>query len=1695
MFLNSWLSSFCSRSVLRSQRSLSSLSRRTSRSRRHATEQLENRTLLTVTSVLNGTELSVFSDAGESLVVGRDSSTGFVTVTADGAPVTGLSFTNASTLTSLRVLTGSDDDSIDLSQLNAIDFASLTSIVVDSDDGDDLLTGSADFVETFIAGDGNDTLSGLGGNDLLFGGDGNDLLVGAAGNEQLDGGDGDDTISGGDGDDSITGGDGDDSITGGDGNDTVHAGQGQDTVDGGIGTDSILGEAGNDSLLGGDGDDVLLGGSEHDSLFGGAGADLLNGQGGRDFLSGEDGNDTLTGGNSGDSLDGGAGNDVLNGNGGNDTIRGGSGNDRGLGGGGRDLVDGNSGNDTLNGQGNDDTVLGGGGFDVLFGGSGSDLVSSGFDVSTILMSISDSSITEGNAGTTSISFDVNLSAASTSTITVDFATSNGTASAPSDYTAASGTLTFAAGVVTQSITVGVVSDTATEQDEVFSVTLTNAVGAVLNDDTALATILDDDAAVPLINPQTALETVTVFLSSNASDFGLTADDVANFIVTDQVVTDHNGVTHVYLRQTHQGLPIVGADINVNVASDGSVLSVHSSFVPDVASLNLSASPAMTADEAFVSLGLELAEFVHDSHHTHELITETGTGLGADGEVLAEPIVADDPGQFEVDPDESLSLVRTQFEDRLQWAKTDNGGIELVWTINAQTQDFPGWYDSSISAGTGELISTEDWVAHASYNVFTVDTEGPLYAPRSLEVDPQDPVASPFGWHDTNGVAGPEFTDTRGNNVFAQPAQDDNPIFLFLTNGFGTGPRPDGGGGLNFDFPFDDTMPPSTYVPALTTNLFYTNNAIHDILYQYGFDEASGNFQFNNYGNGGAGGDQVSANALAGSNLGFFNNAFMATPPDGTPPTMAMFEFNLTTPNRTSDVENGIIIHEYVHGLTNRLTGGAMNAGALNDLQSGGMGEGWSDWYALMFTQQAGDQANDARPIGNYVLGQPQSGAGIRRQPYSFDMSVNTQTLGDFNASNQVHNAGELWASALWDMNWLLIDGIGEPDCNGTLTPGLGFDPDLINGTGGNNLALQLVTDALKLQPANPSYLDARDAVLQADMINNNGANQRAIWTAFARRGFGFSASAGADANSTVVVEAFDMPPELGRIQFDALQYTSGDVVGITVCDADAITMGNTLMIDVATSEGDMEQVTLTRTMGLAPTFFGTIPLQRGATTVGNSVLDLDSENSLLSATYVDQDNGASVVVTLQALAAAADSLGDTLDGGSGRDTLISGSGDDSINGGSGNDSINSGPGNDTILGGAGRDSIDGGTGDDVIDGQGGNDRIDAGSGANEIIWTGSGAGDDVAVQADGFQRLTVQGNSSANSFSVSVVNELLVVSEGGASFTLNEDISRVSIFGDGGDDTVTVSGSLVDVQPLHLIINGDNGNDTLTANGVRLGSVRLSFHGGDGDDIISGSDDRDMVDGGLGNDLISGNDGNDMLMGGDGRDTISGGSGTDTVFGNAGNDNLSGDAGEDSLIGGFGDDFLNGNDDNDTLEGGFGNDTLSGSAGDDSVEGNQGRDTVQGGSGNDTLKGGTEADLIRGQGGNDSIQGGDGDDTIFGDAGNDVIDAGDGNDSVQGNNGNDIIDGGDGQDTLLGGGGKDSILGGNGNDALNGASGADLLFGGEGNDSLRGKSGTDRFNSGEGIDTLPDLGAGESDDSNLTLSLSIVEALLALNGV
>ncbi|MDP6468429.1 MAG: M36 family metallopeptidase [Pirellulaceae bacterium] len=613
-----------------------------------------------------------------------------------------------------------------------------------------------------------------------------------------------------------------------------------------------------------------------------------------------------------------------------------------------------------------------------------------------------------------------------------------------------------------------------------------------------------------------------YLRQNASRFGLNSSDMEDAIVKSQYRSENTGVTHIALRQTHNDLEVQAADILVNVMSDGRILDVSSTFVPNLASAGVNgAQTSVGAAAAFSQFAQEFG---------FELDSEPRV-VDFEGGAASKTILS------------TGGLAERNVVAELVYVPIDDGGqpgIELAWSLNVQMLRQNHWYSASMSAEGGGNLYFEDWVCNASYNALPIPNESPLDGTgREIIVDPHDPEQSPFGWHDADGRPGPEFPDTRGNNVDAREDRANN---SGTTGNPAPTNRPNGGANLNFDFPLDLAQSPVGYTDASITNLFVWTNIAHDIFGKAGFTEDAGNFQATNYTRRGLEGDPVLAlGQVADDGLVAGNNAFFATPPDGLQPTMSMFTIDLDlsdfivdsantggipptySPRRDFDFAPDVIIHEYGHGVTNRLTGGPANAGALNALQSGGMGEGWSDYFGLHVLQRPTDQKNDAYPVGSYVMGpNPLTNTGIRRFPYSFDMGINPLTYAEFNGggfaipNDEVHNSGEIWAQTLWDMQWLLIDKYG-------------YDPDVYNGTGGNNLAFQLVMTGLTLQPANPSFLEARDAILRADFIENQGVNHKEIWEAFARRGMGFSAdddltNGPIAATSNQVQAAFDMPP-------------------------------------------------------------------------------------------------------------------------------------------------------------------------------------------------------------------------------------------------------------------------------------------------------------------------------------------------------------------------------------------------------------------------------------------------------------------------------------------------------------------------------------------------------------------------------------------
>lgn len=258
--------------------------------------------------------------------------------------------------------------------------------------------------------------------------------------------------------------------------------------------------------------------------------------------------------------------------------------------------------------------------------------------------------------------------------------------------------------------------------------------------------------------------------------------------------------------------------------------------------------------------------------------------------------------------------------------------------------------------------------------------------------------------------------------------------------------------------------------------------------------------------------------------------------------------------KDASLDNGIIAHEYGHGISNRLTGTGSSCLAYSTSNEQ-MGEGWSDFFAMMVTNRPGDNASVPRGIGSFTSGEGINGAGIRPARYSPDFAVNNYTYGRTNGMKvngsifgiaitvpDVHSIGFIWASMLWDLNWKYVDKYGY---NSNV---------LADPNSGSARVLQLVMDALKLQPCNPTFVQGRDAILAADQAKTNGENKCMIWKVFAKRGLGVNAAPGGlnglfiGANQPAPdlsdqVEDFTIPAECGVL---AVNEASSNSKGISI---------------------------------------------------------------------------------------------------------------------------------------------------------------------------------------------------------------------------------------------------------------------------------------------------------------------------------------------------------------------------------------------------------------------------------------------------------------------------------------------------------------------------------------------------------------------
>jgi extracellular elastinolytic metalloproteinase len=574
-----------------------------------------------------------------------------------------------------------------------------------------------------------------------------------------------------------------------------------------------------------------------------------------------------------------------------------------------------------------------------------------------------------------------------------------------------------------------------------------------------------------------------YVRAHSDVFKLDADDLARLrLVRDY--TDIGGTRHLVWAQTFAGIPAFDNDLRASVIRDGRLLNVLGSPVPDLAVPTV--SPRVNAAQA---LGTAL--------------TDAGAAAAAP-RVVARGSNAARTTRFTGGHRAGLVLFNT------------GSGVRLAWRVLAFA-DADEVYDTVVDAADGEVLRRANTVAHASglaWEYFPGAPNGGTQSTRDFTpwlsestrlVGPNAHVFADLDDSDTVNT-GEESTPVGGNwnHVFDPFTPDEAPQSF-----------------CEVDAPCSW----NSYGPAGSwqtnrrqngTQVFYFVNRFHDWLEAapIGFTAAAGNFEDD---------DAVVADVLNGASLGggflganmpdenHLNNAFMLTLPDGEPPRMSMFLYTSFDPqsDMTQDVNSGddarVVYHEYAHGLSNRLITFSNGQGALNAFQSVAMGEGWSDWYGMDFVVQQGFEV-DGGADGDVVSAYQ----GDRTEPIDCPVASNAvacpgagaagaggYTFGDMGkilGTPEVHADGEIWAQTLWDLRRAL----------------------------GGALARELVTRAMELSPVNPSFLDMRNAILEADMAKG-GANADAIWQVFAARGMGFFASVDG-AHDTTPTENFDVPP-------------------------------------------------------------------------------------------------------------------------------------------------------------------------------------------------------------------------------------------------------------------------------------------------------------------------------------------------------------------------------------------------------------------------------------------------------------------------------------------------------------------------------------------------------------------------------------------
>ena len=676
----------------------------------------------------------------------------------------------------------------------------------------------------------------------------------------------------------------------------------------------------------------------------------------------------------------------------------------------------------------------------------------------------------------------------------------------------------------------------------------------------------------------------IALQHLAASSDLEPDVLSNVYLARQYTSLHNGVTHLVYRQRFQGIDVQNAAWAINIGPDGAILSSGGKLYPEPDVINF--ADQMTASTAVQSAVREVNPQLASTLKSDEVAM---SALQSRSTANANPyqvrFAAGDLGG--------------EIDGKLVWfAHRDT--LLLAWMFNVADENKVTNYDVAIEAATGAVIHKKATTLFQSLPKGLVFDQGspqpnprpgerltsaPPLVERSLVTLAGDRDASPLGWIANNETAG--YNAIVGENLLGQ---------MYLTN-----VRTTQGVVGNFNFPVSlgPAAPnPLAFTDAANVNLFYWVNRAHDLFYAYGFNEAAGNFQSNNFGRGGLGGDPMLAYTHFGAAAPGFpdlDNATFDTRSinDGT---AAMIAIYATTTGPGGFFGDGayaadVIVHEYTHGVSLRLL-----PDGYNTFQTQAMGEAWSDFFGLEFTIPEGSPADGSYPVGEY-WGQSW-GRGIRTRPYSTDTVINPLTYAELGRvllfGPQVHSDGEIWAEALWEARANLIAQFGE--------------------TEGRRRIRQLVIDGLMLSPPSPTMVDARDAILLADRLDFEGSSQEQLWKAFAKRGLGALAfSDGGD--TTHVVASFDRPGAAGKLKFYENTFVAGEPIRVLLSDSNL--SPSTAWIQISTSSGDLEDLILSRSGSI---YAGIILASTASVTRQNGVVNV-LPGDLITASYTDPDSG------------------------------------------------------------------------------------------------------------------------------------------------------------------------------------------------------------------------------------------------------------------------------------------------------------------------------------------------------------------------------------------------------------------------------------------------------------------------------------------